>query len=149
MRRAFPITSVPIAPSVTPFVCPEPSSSMSARTFTGGTSAAGLATTRTSGQSSTHSTPSGRQPGSRREWFVAQPGFLSMAIRATRSITLITESDRTIMLEGNRYFPPANIRTEYLVPSATHELRMERPGKLFQLHYLSERCFLPSTRGAS
>lgn len=33
---------------------------------------------------------------------------------------VIAESDQTILLEGNHYFPPEAVRQEYLVPSDTH-----------------------------
>ena len=33
---------------------------------------------------------------------------------------VIAESDRTIKVEGNHYFPPESIRREYLVESRTH-----------------------------
>lgn len=34
--------------------------------------------------------------------------------------TVIAESDDTIVVEGNHYFPRASLRTEFLEPSATH-----------------------------
>ncbi|PWH16583.1 MAG: hypothetical protein DDG59_09460 [Anaerolineae bacterium] len=33
---------------------------------------------------------------------------------------VLAESDQTILLEGNHYFPPEAVRQEYLVPSDTH-----------------------------
>lgn len=33
---------------------------------------------------------------------------------------VIAESDQTILLEGNHYFPPQSVRHEYLLPSDTH-----------------------------
>lgn len=33
---------------------------------------------------------------------------------------VVAESDRTIKVEGNEYFPPASVRREYLVESTTH-----------------------------
>ncbi|ARA93402.1 MAG: DUF427 domain-containing protein [Bacteroidetes bacterium] len=33
--------------------------------------------------------------------------------------TVIAESDATVVVEGNHYFPPDAIRTSYLKPSAT------------------------------
>jgi uncharacterized protein (DUF427 family) len=34
--------------------------------------------------------------------------------------TVIAESDRTLVVEGNHYFPPEAVRREYLRPSDTH-----------------------------
>ena len=34
--------------------------------------------------------------------------------------TVIAESDRTVMVEGNHYFPPDSVRREYLAQSQTH-----------------------------
>jgi uncharacterized protein (DUF427 family) len=33
---------------------------------------------------------------------------------------VIAESDTTIVVEGNHYFPPESVRREYLQPSDTH-----------------------------
>ena len=33
---------------------------------------------------------------------------------------VLAESDRTEVVEGNQYVPPAAVRREYLKPSATH-----------------------------
>ncbi len=33
---------------------------------------------------------------------------------------VLAESDRTVVVEGNHYFPPAAIRREYFTPSDTH-----------------------------
>jgi uncharacterized protein (DUF427 family) len=33
---------------------------------------------------------------------------------------VIAESDRTVQVEGNHYFPPESARREYLAPSRTH-----------------------------
>lgn len=33
---------------------------------------------------------------------------------------VIAESDKTIVVEGNHYFPPESVRREYLQPSDTH-----------------------------
>ena len=33
---------------------------------------------------------------------------------------VIAESDATIVVEGNHYFPPESVRREYLQPSDTH-----------------------------
>ena len=40
--------------------------------------------------------------------------------RATWNNTVLAESDKTIVVEGNHYFPPDSIRKEYFKPSATH-----------------------------
>ena len=34
--------------------------------------------------------------------------------------TVIAESDRTIVIEGNHYFPPDSVKSEYFAPSDTH-----------------------------
>lgn len=34
--------------------------------------------------------------------------------------TVIAESDRTVVVEGNHYFPPSAVHAEYLRPSGTH-----------------------------
>lgn len=34
--------------------------------------------------------------------------------------TVIAESDRTIVVEGNHYFPPESLKTEFFQPSQTH-----------------------------
>jgi uncharacterized protein (DUF427 family) len=34
--------------------------------------------------------------------------------------TVIAESDATVIVEGNQYFPPQSVRQEYLRPSNTH-----------------------------
>ena len=40
-----------------------------------------------------------------------------MTVRATWNGAVLAESDRTILVEGNQYFPPADVRTELLEPS--------------------------------
>jgi uncharacterized protein (DUF427 family) len=40
--------------------------------------------------------------------------------RATWNGALLAESDRTIVVEGNHYFPPDAVRREHLRDSATH-----------------------------
>lgn len=40
-------------------------------------------------------------------------------IRATWNDTIVAESDRTQVVEGNHYFPMDDVRTELLVDSAT------------------------------
>jgi len=34
--------------------------------------------------------------------------------------TVIAESDKTVMVEGNHYFPPESVNTEYLKETSTH-----------------------------
>lgn len=34
--------------------------------------------------------------------------------------TVIAESDDTVVVEGNHYFPPQAVRAEHIRPSATH-----------------------------
>lgn len=34
--------------------------------------------------------------------------------------TVIAESDQTVEIEGNQYFPPESVHREYLMPSDTH-----------------------------
>lgn len=38
---------------------------------------------------------------------------------ATWNGTVIAESDKTVVVEGNHYFPPDSVRTECLNPSST------------------------------
>jgi len=33
---------------------------------------------------------------------------------------VLAQSDRTVVVEGNHYFPPSTVHTEYLRPSDTH-----------------------------
>ena len=40
--------------------------------------------------------------------------------KATWNGALIGESDQTIVVEGNHYFPAAAVKQEYLRPSGTH-----------------------------
>ncbi|MGH7803652.1 MAG: DUF427 domain-containing protein [Candidatus Binatia bacterium] len=40
--------------------------------------------------------------------------------RATWKGTVIAESDRTIVVEGNHYFPPDAVRKAHFHPSETH-----------------------------
>ena len=40
--------------------------------------------------------------------------------KAVWNDTVIAESDRTIKVEGNDYFPPNSVRREYLADSQTH-----------------------------
>lgn len=38
-------------------------------------------------------------------------------MKAMLNGTVIAESDATIVIEGNHYFPPADVHTEYLTPN--------------------------------
>jgi uncharacterized protein (DUF427 family) len=40
--------------------------------------------------------------------------------RAIWAGAVIAESDRTLVVEGNHYFPPESVRRELLRPSTTH-----------------------------
>jgi len=40
--------------------------------------------------------------------------------RASLDGTILAESDRCEMVEGNYYFPPDNLKQEYFSPSSTH-----------------------------
>lgn len=41
-----------------------------------------------------------------------------MTVRATWHGAVLAESDDTVLVEGNQYFPPGAVTTELLVPSA-------------------------------
>jgi uncharacterized protein (DUF427 family) len=41
-------------------------------------------------------------------------------IQATWNGTVLAESDQTVVVEGNHYFPPDSVRWEYLQKSPTH-----------------------------
>jgi uncharacterized protein (DUF427 family) len=41
-------------------------------------------------------------------------------MRATWHNTILAESDDTIVVEGNHYFPPESIKSEHLRPSDKH-----------------------------
>ncbi len=43
-----------------------------------------------------------------------------MTIRATWNGTVLAESDATVVVEGNHYFPATDVRDEFLEPSDTH-----------------------------
>jgi len=45
-----------------------------------------------------------------------------MTVRATWHGAVLAESDRTVVVEGNHYFPPDDVRFEYLTPSDSHTL---------------------------
>jgi len=42
--------------------------------------------------------------------------------KATWEGELLAESDRVVIVEGNRYFPPDSVKTEYFRPSETHTM---------------------------
>jgi uncharacterized protein (DUF427 family) len=41
-------------------------------------------------------------------------------VKATWNGVVLAESDDTIVIEGNHYFPPETLRREHFRPSATH-----------------------------
>jgi uncharacterized protein (DUF427 family) len=43
-----------------------------------------------------------------------------MKIRATWNGAVLAESDDTVVVEGNHYFPESDVNAEYFVPSASH-----------------------------
>ena len=45
-----------------------------------------------------------------------------MRMQAIFNGTVIAESDDTIVVEGNHYFPSDSLRTDYVEPSSTHTL---------------------------
>jgi len=40
--------------------------------------------------------------------------------KAVWNDAVIAESDDTVVVEGNHYFPPESVNTEYLTPSSSH-----------------------------
>ena len=44
----------------------------------------------------------------------------TMTVRASWNGTVLAESDRTVVVEGNHYFPPEDVRTDLLESSDTH-----------------------------
>ena len=42
------------------------------------------------------------------------------SMRAVWNGAVIAESDRTVLVEGNHYFPSESVRSEYLEPSSEH-----------------------------
>jgi uncharacterized protein (DUF427 family) len=40
--------------------------------------------------------------------------------KAVWNAVVLADSDRTIVVEGNHYFPPDSVRTEFFRPSDTH-----------------------------
>ena len=43
-----------------------------------------------------------------------------MTVRAMWNGQVLAESDHTVVVEGNHYFPPETVNREFLAPSATH-----------------------------
>ena len=43
-----------------------------------------------------------------------------MTIRATWNGAVLAQSDRTVVVEGNHYFPPEDVQAQYFEPSDTH-----------------------------
>jgi uncharacterized protein (DUF427 family) len=41
-------------------------------------------------------------------------------MKAVWNGTVIAQSDHTIVIEGNHYFPPDSLRQEFLEPTSTH-----------------------------
>jgi len=56
----------------------------------------------------------------------SRPGDPGPATRVTRQATwrgaVLAESDQTIVVEGNHYFPSDGVRREFLCPSSSHTL---------------------------
>ncbi len=45
-----------------------------------------------------------------------------MTVRATWNGTVLAESDHTVVVEGNHYFPAGDVRTEHLEDSTTQSV---------------------------
>jgi uncharacterized protein (DUF427 family) len=43
-----------------------------------------------------------------------------MTVRASWNGTVVAESDETVIVEGNHYFPPKSVNSDLLSPSETH-----------------------------
>ena len=43
-----------------------------------------------------------------------------MSVRATWNGAVLADSDRTVVVEGNHYFPAEDVRSEYFEDSETH-----------------------------
>ena len=43
-----------------------------------------------------------------------------MTVRAVWNGQVLAESEKTVVVEGNHYFPPDAVRREFFEPSATH-----------------------------
>jgi uncharacterized protein (DUF427 family) len=55
-----------------------------------------------------------------------------MTVRAVWNGVVLAESDDTVVVEGNHYFPPESLRREYLTASRTHSVC---PWKGFASYY--------------
>jgi uncharacterized protein (DUF427 family) len=44
----------------------------------------------------------------------------TISMKATWNNTVIAESNETVVVEGNHYFPADSIKTEYFTPTETH-----------------------------
>lgn len=51
---------------------------------------------------------------------VGGQGTSTGLVQAAWKGTINAESDRTVVVEGNHYFPPEDVRSVYLEPSSTH-----------------------------
>jgi uncharacterized protein (DUF427 family) len=47
-------------------------------------------------------------------------GLATGPVQAVWNGTVIAESDRTVEVEGNHYFPPEDVESRYLEPSSRH-----------------------------
>lgn len=47
---------------------------------------------------------------------------VNIMVQATWNETILAESDQTIMVEGNHYFPPDSINQQYFKPSDSHTM---------------------------
>ena len=45
-----------------------------------------------------------------------------MTVRATWNGKVLAESGKTVVVEGNHYFPPEAVNREFFAPSATHTI---------------------------
>jgi uncharacterized protein (DUF427 family) len=52
--------------------------------------------------------------------FVAGNGQHAGPVQAVWNGTVIAESERTVVVEGNHYFPPEDVHPAYLEPSSRH-----------------------------
>lgn len=46
--------------------------------------------------------------------------YTRLMVKATWNGTTIAESDETVVVEGNHYFPPSSVKREFLRDSSTH-----------------------------
>jgi len=49
-------------------------------------------------------------------------GTATGPVQATWNGVVLAESDRTVVIEGNHYFPPEDVNHEYLEPSGQHSV---------------------------